>query len=41
MSEKTKVKCVRCGDEFEQNEGRGRPRSYCKKCRPPRTVTKK
>ncbi len=36
MAEKTVVKCAECKTEFKQNEGRGRPRSHCKKCRPPR-----
>lgn len=36
MSEQTKTKCATCEAEFKQNEGRGRPRKHCKKCRPPR-----
>lgn len=33
---KKSVKCGGCKESFEQNTGRGRPRSFCTKCRPPR-----
>jgi hypothetical protein len=36
MSDKTTVKCEGCKKAFEQNSGRGRPRKFCKGCRPSR-----
>ena len=32
-----KIVCGKCGKEFEQNTGRGRPRKVCKDCRAPRS----
>jgi hypothetical protein len=40
MAEKKTTKCETCKNDFKQNEGRGRPRLHCKKCRPPRTEKK-
>ncbi len=36
MAKANKVKCEGCEKGFEQNTGRGRPRKYCKTCRPVR-----
>jgi protein-arginine kinase activator protein McsA len=35
-NETKKAICKKCGKEFEQSKGRGRPRAFCKECRPAR-----
>jgi protein-arginine kinase activator protein McsA len=36
MAEVKKAVCAKCGKEFEQSAGRGRPRKFCADCRAPR-----